>query len=327
MDLRSLALAATVLIVSPVSARDLYSSDIYSPEHPAVRAVQYMAGVLRQRSNRRLLIADIREDSGTTEAFTISQLRLGVLDMARIDLGSLNRLLPEAIAPTLPAMFGSGAHVRKVMDGPIGDQIRTAMERVGLVGLCFYDGGARSFISMNAPIRVLSDLAGVRVRVRTRDTWAAMLGAIGAKPVMMPLSQAPAAMLKGVVEADETDAASFTAGHLKHIAEFYSLTGHSRSIYVVIFSKRVWDTLPSDDQRLIKEAANASVDRFLEMRRNNEAETRGVLSAAGVQLVDDVDRRSFVGAVRRMNSRLVTDLLALDLIAKIRSADTELAKE
>src|SRR5258708_18655107 len=169
-------------------------------------------------------------------------------------------------------MCASDAHVRKVLDGPVGDQIVTALARVDLIGLCFYDGGARSFISTNSPIRTLSDLAGMRVRVRARGPWAAMLAAIGAKPVMMSLMQAQTALLTGVVDADEADPATFMTGRHSHVAKVYSRTEHARSISVVVFSRSVWTTLAVEDQRLIREAAIASADQHRKMRANYESD-------------------------------------------------------
>src|SRR5258708_6070031 len=224
-------------------------------------------------------------------------------------------------------MFASDAHGRKVLDGPVGDQILSALGRVGLIGLCFYDGGARSFISTNTPIRTLSDLAGMRVRVRARGPWAAMLEAMGAKPRMISLMQAHTALLMGVVDADEADPATFMTGHLARVAKVYSRTEHARSISVVVFSKSVWNMLAVEDQRLIREAAMACVDHHRRMRANYESDAHDSFRTAGVSLVEDVDRSSFAKALRLLRARYVTDPSALEIAAKIRAADTELAKE
>ena len=42
-----------------------------------------------------------------------------------------------------------------VLDGPVGDEILAAMEAQGMVGLAFYDSGARSIYTAKKPIKTL----------------------------------------------------------------------------------------------------------------------------------------------------------------------------
>ena len=46
--------------------------------------------------------------------------------------------------------------LRKVLDGPVGDEILKSCESAGYVGLAFYDSGARS-IYAKKPIRTPAD--------------------------------------------------------------------------------------------------------------------------------------------------------------------------
>ncbi len=102
---------------------------------------------------------------------------------------------------------------------------------------------------------------------------------------------------------------------------------HSRSISIVVFSKRVWDTLGADQQRLIKDAEIASVDQHRRMRSHYETAGCESLRATGVSVIEDVDRSSFAKAIRAWGTRYVTDRGARDMVAKIRAADSEMARE
>ncbi|WP_239499614.1 TRAP transporter substrate-binding protein DctP, partial [Stenotrophomonas maltophilia] len=79
------------------------------------------------------------------EKDTIEQTRFGVIDMNRINMAPFNNLIAETNVPSLPFLFRSVPHMQKVMDGEIGDGILNAFSAHGLVGLAFYDSGARSF--------------------------------------------------------------------------------------------------------------------------------------------------------------------------------------
>ena len=123
--------------------------------------------------------------------------------MARVNLSVFNSALPATIVPSLPFVFRSTAHMRRVLDGPIGQQILLSMESRGLIGLCFYDAGARSFYSTKKPIRRVADMKGLAVRVQPSDITAEMVRAMGARPVAIPFDRVRAALKAGVLDVAE----------------------------------------------------------------------------------------------------------------------------
>ena len=56
---RILVLALTIVCSNLAHARQFQSSDVETPDHPAVRSVAYMGELMRQRSNGRLWISDV----------------------------------------------------------------------------------------------------------------------------------------------------------------------------------------------------------------------------------------------------------------------------
>ncbi len=86
------------------------------------------------------------------ERDTIEQLKIGG---ARHDAHQCRRRstmsCPETIVPALPFLFRSEEHMHAVLDGPVGDEILAAMEAQGMVGLAFYDSGARSIYTATKP--------------------------------------------------------------------------------------------------------------------------------------------------------------------------------
>jgi TRAP-type C4-dicarboxylate transport system substrate-binding protein len=80
-----------------------------------------------------------------SEKDTIEQTKIGALDMVRVNVAPFNNIVPATIVPSLPFLFKSKEHMRRVLDGPIGDEILAAMEAQGFIGLAFYDSGSRSF--------------------------------------------------------------------------------------------------------------------------------------------------------------------------------------
>jgi TRAP-type C4-dicarboxylate transport system substrate-binding protein len=86
--------------------------------------------------------------------------------MMRIYSGALNSVVPETMVIAMPYVFRSTEHMRRVLDGPIGDEILASMESQGLVGLAFYDGGSRSIYTAKRPVKSLADMKGLKIRYR-----------------------------------------------------------------------------------------------------------------------------------------------------------------
>ena len=105
---RSLLLGACVAIAVPASARDFRSADVHPADYPTVEAVKHM-GKLLARADRAASWACKVYPNGAlgTEKDNIEQLRIGGLDMMRINVAPLNSVVPETIVTALPFVFRS----------------------------------------------------------------------------------------------------------------------------------------------------------------------------------------------------------------------------
>ncbi len=117
------ALCATL-----ANARDFRSAEVHPADYPTTQAVQYMGKLLAEQSKGGLGIKVYPSGALGTEKDTIEQLRIGALDMTRINVAPLNSVVPETVVAALPFLFRDTAHMRKVLDGPIGEEILKAME-------------------------------------------------------------------------------------------------------------------------------------------------------------------------------------------------------
>jgi TRAP-type C4-dicarboxylate transport system substrate-binding protein len=301
-------------------ARDIVSSDIYPSSYPTVRATAYMGDLIRERSGDRLILSNLGAGDPESENYTLGQLRNGTLDMARINLSTLNGAVPATIVLTLPYLIRSTDHQRRVLDGPIGEEILASLESTGVIGLAFYDGGPRSTYGIK-PIRSPADLRGVKYRVQRSSIWAPMLRAIGAEPLPMPLKRVPAAMRAGAIDVADGTLSSFVAVQHHRVARHFSLTEHARPPSVLLFSRLVWNTLSSDDKVIIRTSARDSVALYRRLWDEHEAAALREAEAAGVLIVRDIDYRAFARALAPFHPTAVSDARIRSMIERIE-ADT-----
>ncbi|MBY0320133.1 MAG: TRAP transporter substrate-binding protein DctP [Reyranella sp.] len=312
------ALAAILVLVwsSPGLTRDLQSADIYSADHPTVQSVDWLGRELEKRTGGRHRIVSLGEESKNSEVFILGQLRNGTLDMARLNVASLSNLVPAAFVPAMPSVFRSTEHMRRVLDGPIGEELLAALDRFELVGLCFYDIGARSFYGTR-PVHKAADLNGARVRVPPNAPWVAMLQALGVQPVSMPFERVHVALRNGTIDFADDNWPAFVASRHYEVAPYFNLTRHSMAPGVLVVSKRTWSLLSPADQATFRAVARESVAYNRKLWDDVERSMTRVAAALKVTIVTDVDQDSFVEKITPARDRQMTSPRIAEMIERI----------
>jgi tripartite ATP-independent transporter DctP family solute receptor len=280
-------------------------ADTHPQDHPAMRAAQAMADLLRQRSEGRITIKVIPGGIFGAEKDELEQLRNGTLDMTRASCAAFNKDCPATVIPALPFMFNSTDHQQRALDGAPGQEILASFGSSAYVGLAFFDCGARN-VYANKPIRSLADMRDLKLRVMQSDLWIAIAKAMGAVPTPMAMEDIITGFMTGLVEAGEGNTPTFYDYKHHGAAKYYCLTEHAMVPELVVFSKKRWDTLAPGDQALIAEAARESISVMRRLWREREESAHQSALSAGTVFVRDVDKASFQSAMRPVYDKFVT---------------------
>ena len=288
--LLAVAVAAASMAAQAIEFK---SSDIHnSDDYPTVTAVKFMSEQLNKASGGKHSIKVFNKGALGTEKETIDQVKIGALDMTRVNISPMNSVCAKTNIPVLPFLFRSVDHLHKVLDGPIGEEIAKDCEAQGFIVLAYYDSGARSVYSKK-PVKSVADTKGMKIRVQQSDLWVAVTAAMGANPTPMPFGEVMTALKTGIVDAAENNYPSYGSGSRHYeVAKFYNKTEHSMAPEVLLFSKLVWDKLPKADQDMIRAAAKASVPFNRQAWAAYEKKEFDMVKAAGVEIVE-VDKKSF----------------------------------
>jgi tripartite ATP-independent transporter DctP family solute receptor len=315
------ALVASPALIGPASAQTtvtLRSTDIHPDGYPTIDAVKFMGQLLEQRSSGRIKINVFHSAQLGQERDTIDQTRFGVIDMNRINMAPFNNLIASTNVPSLPFIFRSVAHMRKVMDGAVGDSILNDFTPHGLVGLAFYDSGSRSFYNSKRPITSPADMRGMKIRVQQSDMFVALVQALGANATPMPFGEVYTSLQTGVIDGAENNWPSYESTRHFEVSKFYSLTEHSLSPEVLVMSKRSFDKFNAADQALVRAAAKESVAKMRELWDAREKASEAKVRAGGAQ-VNTVEKQPFIDAMKPVYDRFVTDAKMKELVARIQA--------
>ena len=305
MKFKSTLVAVAAAMTLSAQALEFRSADIHnSDDYPTVVAVRHMSQTLEKLSGGKHKIKVFNKGALGSEKETIDQVKIGALDMVRVNVAPMNGVCPMTMVPTMPFLFRSVDHMRKALDGAVGDEILKSCESVGYVGLAFYDSGARS-IYAKKPIKTVADAKGLKIRVQQSDLWVALVGAMGANATPMPYGEVYTGLKTGLIDAAENNIPSFdTAKHFEAV-KVYSRTEHSMAPEILLMSKTVWDKLPANEQAMVRQAAKESVAVERKAWDEQEAKSLANVKAGGVEIVE-VDKKSFQSVMAPVYEKFMT---------------------
>lgn len=293
----SIAIALLALSATTATARNFRSADVHSKEFPTNLAVKYMGDELSKATGGKDNVKVFSDSALGSEKDTVEQVKIGALDMVRVGSSAFHGIVPESLIPSLPFLFRDVEHFRKTIYGPQGDKILAAFDKAGFVGLAFYESGARS-IYAHKPIHSVVDTKGMKIRVQPSDLMVGLVAAMGASATPMPYAEVYTGLKTGLLDAAENNYPSYEEAKHYESAAVYSETFHVMSPEVLVFSKKIWDTLTKEEQLALRKSAKASVPYYTNLWEAKEKEAKAAAVKGGAKIIpaSEIDRKSFVEA-------------------------------
>ena len=279
----------------------LKATDVHPLGYPTVEAVVRLGKKLEAATGGRLSIQMYPSMQLGGEKEMIEQAQVGALAMARISVGPMGPLVPELNVFNLPFMFRDDAHMEKVIDGPIGDELLKKLSdhpTAGLIGLCWMNAGTRNVYTSKHPINLVADLKGLKIRMMGNPVFVDTMNALGGNGIAMGYDQLISALQTGVVDGAENNEPSYATGQHYRYAKYYSKTGHLMIPEILVFSKKSWNALAKADQDLIAKLAREAQQEARGLWYEMEKKSLDDMKKAGAQVNDIADRTPFQAAVK-----------------------------
>ena len=280
------------------------ASDVHPLGYPTVEAIVRMGNKLEAQTGGRYSIQMFPSMQLGGEKEMIEQAQVGALQIARISVGAMGPVVDDLNVFNMPFIFRDEQHMRKVIDGPIGQELleRTSNAPTSrLIVLGWMDAGTRNVYS-NRPVTKPADLKGMKIRMMGNPLFVETMNAMGGNGVAMGFNELYSALQTGVVDGAENNPPTLLAQNHYQVSKVYSLTGHLIIPEIFVFSKRNWETLPKADQDLVKKLSR---EAQLEQRQLWDAyvgEAESKLKAAGIQFVA-ADKQAFYKATQPVRDK------------------------
>lgn len=308
----TLSLGALTLPAAAQQKMVLKASDVHPLGYPTVEAIVRMGKKLEAATGGRMSIQMFPSMQLGGEKEMIEQAQVGALQIARISVGAMGPVVDDLNVFNLPFIFRDEAHMRKVIDGPIGQDLleRTSSAPTSrLIVLGWMDAGTRN-VYANKPVAKPADLKGMKIRMMGNPLFVETMNAMGGNGVAMGFNELFGALQTGVVDGAENNPPTLLAQNHYQVSKVYSLTGHLIIPEIFVFSKRTWETLSKEDQALIKKVSREAQaeQRQLWDAYVGDAETK--LKAAGIKFVP-ADKPAFYAATQPVRDKYGSKYAAL----------------
>ncbi|GGN23437.1 MULTISPECIES: TRAP transporter substrate-binding protein [Marinomonas] len=264
MKLKRLSTALTLIGLGITSA-SAYAENLRfgyaSNATPTVEAMKKFAELVDQKTQGDVTVTFFPDSQLGGEREMVELLQAGLLDMTKVSGGLMESFAPVYGVFSMPYLFDSQAHFYKVMDNPdITTPIYESSKDQGILGLTYYDSGARSFYTSEKIIRSVDDLKGLKIRVMQSPTSIKMVKMLGGSPIAMGQADVYSSIQQGVLDGAENNEFALTIARHAEVAKHFSYDLHSRVPDVLLISNATMQRLNPDQQTAVREAAKESTE-------------------------------------------------------------------
>ncbi len=292
-------------------------AETHGADYPTTKGDYEFARLVEERTDGRIKIEVYPGSQLGEERAVIEQVQFGAIDFTRVSISPLAAFAPDFNALQMPYLYRSADHMWEVLNSPIGDEFLGSLEPSGFVGLCWYDSGARSFYNSVRPIKKVSDLAGLKIRVQESALMVGLVEALGAVATPMPFGEVYSAIQTGVIDGAENNWPSYYSTSHYEVAKYYTLDEHTRVPEITIASKITMDKLSKEDQEIIKKAAKDSMAFQIKAWADYEKVAEDAVKANGNEIYRLPDNSEFQAAMQPLYDDLSPELK--EVVAKIRA--------
>jgi tripartite ATP-independent transporter DctP family solute receptor len=287
--LLGLALPAMLLLAGAAHAAEIGEHRIKfaaqnQKGHPQVMGMEKFKELVEEKSGGNMTVRLFPGGTLGGDVQTISALQGGTIEMSVMNAGLLSGNVKEFAVVDLPFLFGEPKEADAVMDGPIGQRLSGMLPEKGLVGLAYWELGFRNLTNNRHPVTKAADITGLKVRTLQSPIFIDTFNALGANAVPLPFPELYTALETGTVDGQENPFTLIETSKFYEVQKYATETRHVYNPQIVLVSKKFWDKLNADEQKLLQDAAVEARDYQRQVSREAAAKAVDALKAEGMQI-------------------------------------------
>jgi tripartite ATP-independent transporter DctP family solute receptor len=276
----ALALAAPLsLAAQPIT---LHGASQFNDDHAFTKAMVRFEELVKKYYGKPInFVLHKNSELGLEKQYFEYMAQGKAVDYAIVSPAHMSTFSKAAPFIDAPFLFRDLAHWNKVLDAdllkPVADEIAQKAD-VMLIG---YAGGGTRNIFANKPVRNMSELKGLKVRVQGAPIWSKTFSAAGMAPTVIAYNEVYNAIQNGVIQAGENEAAGVEQMKFYEVAPQLAMTQHAITIRPLCFSGKTFKKLPADLQAAILKAGKEAGAYGRQIESSEDAAKLDAMEKAG----------------------------------------------
>ena len=304
------ALVAVVAMLAPsaqAGAKTVIKiGTVVAPDHPENVGARKIKELIEKKAGDRVDVQVFTDGQIGDQRTMVENLRNGVQEITWVTVGFFGSYEPILNVIESGYLFRDSQHSYKVFDGPMGNEVRALVEKHGVKLLGYYEAGMRHITNSVRPIKTPADLKGLKIRTPQAKYHLNTLKYMGANPVAMSFGELYTAMQQKVVDGQENPFSNIYKAKFYEVNKYMSLTGHLHLTHMVMYSAKLWDRLPADLQKIVRESVIESQEAERKAVQDDDTNLLKEIKAKGM-LVNDADREAFKKTVMPLREEAVKE--------------------
>ncbi|WP_294764696.1 TRAP transporter substrate-binding protein [uncultured Rhodoferax sp.] len=248
------------------------------------RAAKVFAEAVEKASGGKMKVRAIGASALGPDVQMQNSLIGGAQEMMVGSTATLVGITKEMALWDTPFLISNAKEADALLDGPIGDKIRNKLPEKGLVGLAYWENGFRNLTNSKRAINKVEDLDGIKLRVMQNNVFLNSFKTLGANAVPMAFSELFSALETNTVDGQENPFNTILSSKFYEVQKYMTVTNHVYSPWIVMASKKWWDQLSKDEQKILSDAAKLSRDFERKDTRDEASRAVADLKAKGMQV-------------------------------------------
>lgn len=273
----SMAMIATVSLGALQSAtaadykdRTIKVSHVVPKDHPFQIGIEKYAEILAAKTDGKMKMRGYPDGQLGAELASITSAQAGVLEMALVSTAATASVVKEFGVFDLPMMFNDAREVDHILDGPIGQAQLDKLTDKGLIGLCFFETGFRHLTNSRRSVAKLEDFKGLKIRTIQSSVFIDVFNTLGANATPLAFTEVFNALESKAIDGQETPYSNIYGNKFYEVQKYLSNTAHIYGGAVIMVSKKFWDQLTADEQKVMRDSCAPARDHERKYSRDND---------------------------------------------------------
>lgn len=238
---------------------------------------------------------------------TLEQVRRCDIEMSGTTTSNLVQTVPEFAVWESYFLFDDYEQAHKVLDSEVGMSVMEPMKKMGVTGLGYMEMGFRNFSNSKRPIETAEDVKGIKMRGYNPlqiKAWESL----GAVPTNLAFNEVFTSLQQHLIDGQECATSSFFTEKFYEAQDYWSLTKHTYTNFMVYINTKFLESLPEDYRSAVLESLEEAIEFNREKVESEEEENLKQIEASGTKINEvSEEERARMGEI--MNEAVKDDII------------------